>query len=217
MTRKNSKKLRKFLTLFCCAALLVCMTIAGTVAYLTSTDTVENTFTVGDAVAITLDEAKTAEDGTPVTPAVRTDKNTYKLMPGHTYTKDPTVHVTGEECYVFVKVENGISRIEADSTIADQMTAKGWKVVDASKGLYVYATGMDTKTAVSGSEETPADLVVFSTFTVKTDADHDELEVVKDAKITINAYAVQKDGFESSTPTQIWNATFGASTAADGE
>lgn len=214
MTRKNSKKLRKFLTLFCCAALLVCMTIAGTVAYLTSTDKVENTFTVGDAVAITLDEAKTDENGKATTPAERVKANSYKLMPGHTYTKDPTVHVTGEDCYVFVTVANDISSIEAATTIADQMATNGWKVVDATKNLYVYAKGEDEKTAVSKT----ADLVVFSNFTVKSDANHDALEAVKDAKITINAYAVQKDGFEDSTAADIWSATFGKTTAStDGE
>ena len=199
------KKTKVLLTLVC-AILLVASSVLGTMAYLTSTDKVENTFNVGDAVAITLDEAKTDANGVAVTPAQRVKANTYKLMPGHSYTKDPTVHVTGEDCYVFVTVANGISTIEADTTIAAQMAAKGWKVVDATNGLYVYATGTDAKTAVSKT----TDLVVFETFTVKSDLDHSALEAVKSAKITINAYAVQKDGFETKTPAEIWAATFGA-------
>lgn len=206
------KKTKVLLTL-ACAVLLVAASVMGTMAYLTSTDKVENTFKVGDAVSITLDEANTDENGVVDTNADRVKANTYKLMPGHSYAKDPTVHVLGEDCYVFVTVSNGISSIEAagDTTIAAQMQTNNWKLVDASKGLYVYAEGTATKTAVSkGTEENPKDLVVFKNFQIQTGADHDALEAVKSATITINAYAVQKDGFETKTPAEIWAATFGA-------
>lgn len=96
---------KKILVACLCVALAV-LTVAGTtLAYLTSTDKVENTFTVGN-VAINLDEAKVAENGTAVTPAERVKGNNYKLMPGHTYTKDPTVTVLegSEEAYVRMKV-----------------------------------------------------------------------------------------------------------------
>ena len=77
----------------------------GTMAYLTSTDKVENTFTVGN-VKITLDEAKVNTDGTPAASAERVKANEYKLLPGHTYTKDPTVTVkaVSESSYVRMKV-----------------------------------------------------------------------------------------------------------------
>ena len=82
----------KALLLSLCAVLLVAATIFGTMAYLTSSDKVENTFTVGN-VKIKLDEAKVNTDGTPVEGADRVHENSYKLLPGHTYTKDPTVTV----------------------------------------------------------------------------------------------------------------------------
>ena len=95
----------KALLLTLCAVLLVAASVMGTMAYLTSTDKVENTFTVGN-VTITLDEAKVNTDGTPVTPAERVKANEYKLLPGHTYTKDPTVTVkaVSESSYVRMKV-----------------------------------------------------------------------------------------------------------------
>ena len=95
----------KALLLTLCAVLLVAASVMGTMAYLTSTDKVENTFTVGN-VKITLDEAKVNTDGTPVTPAERVKANEYKLLPGHTYTKDPTVTVkaVSESSYVRMKV-----------------------------------------------------------------------------------------------------------------
>lgn len=68
------------------ALALVTASVMGTMAYLQSSDSVNNTFTVGN-VKITLDEAKTNDngDGTEVAGAKRVKTNTYKLMPGHTY------------------------------------------------------------------------------------------------------------------------------------
>lgn len=95
----------KALLLTLCAVLLVAASVLGTMAYLTSTDTVTNTFTVGK-VEIKLDEAKVNADGIPVEGAARVTANSYKLMPGNTYTKDPTVTVEAgsEESYVRMKV-----------------------------------------------------------------------------------------------------------------
>ena len=90
----------KALLLTLCAVLLVAASVLGTMAYLTSTDTVTNTFTIGK-VEITLDETDVTD---PTGPRVKA--NSYKLMPGTTYTKDPTVTVKAgsEESYVRMKV-----------------------------------------------------------------------------------------------------------------
>ena len=95
----------KALLLTLCAALLVAASVLGTMAYLTDTEEVVNTFTVGK-VDIKLDEAKVDTDGTAVTPAERVTQNSYKLLPGHTYTKDPTVTVEegSESAYIRLKV-----------------------------------------------------------------------------------------------------------------
>ena len=94
----------KALLMTLCAVLLVAASVLGTMAYLTSTDEVENTFTVGN-VKIALDEAKVNADGT-VNGTDRVKGNEYKLMPGHTYVKDPTVTVKAPsvDSYVRMKV-----------------------------------------------------------------------------------------------------------------
>ena len=99
------KTRRNALLLTFCAVLLVVASVMGTIAYLTSTDAVKNTFTVGN-VSIKLDEAKVTEDGKIVEGADRVHENDYKLLPGLTYTKDPTVTVkTGSDAsYVRMKV-----------------------------------------------------------------------------------------------------------------
>ena len=90
----------KALLLTLCAVLLVAASVLGTMAYLTSTAKVENTFTIGK-VEITLDETDVTNPNGP-----RVTANSYKLMPGTTYTKDPTVTVKAgsEESYVRMKV-----------------------------------------------------------------------------------------------------------------
>lgn len=112
----------KALLLTLCAVLLVAASVLGTMAYLTSSDTVTNTFTVGK-VEIKLDETDITNPTGP-----RVQANSYKLMPGTTYTKDPTVTVKAgsEESYVRMKVTfNNAKEIIAlctDPEYADEVT-----------------------------------------------------------------------------------------------
>lgn len=96
------KKTKKILAMACAMALSAAIAVGGTLAYLTSNDSVTNTFTVG-SVGLNLDETRVDEMGKPVDPAERTEKgNEYHLLPNHEYTKDPTVTVLkdSEESYV---------------------------------------------------------------------------------------------------------------------
>ncbi len=209
----KKKNLKKLLLAVCCAALLVCVSIGATVAYLTSKGTVTNTFTVGK-VKITLDEAKVNLEGVEVNKdgealvegekAPRVTENAYKLLPGHTYTKDPTVHVAAdsEACYVFVKVANDVSAIETtetSKTIAGQIAAKGWTSLDGETGVYYKVWNPNDA----------ADLVVFENFTIADTVKVTNLEnITTDTKIEITAYAIQKDGFENDV-AGAWAAVKG--------
>lgn len=189
----------KALLLTLCAVLLVAASVLGTMAYLTSTDEVKNTFTVGQ-VKITLDE----EDTDNSTPDADRDKaNAYHLLPGHTYTKDPIVHVnsTSEDCYLFVKVANEITAIEDGTKVAAQMTAKGWVAVDGVTGVYVYTQSNAPAVVAGGSNVT-----VFDNFTISGTVDNATLATYNNKTITVTAYAIQADGFEGKTASQIWNA-----------
>lgn len=101
----KAKTKTKALLMSLCAVLLVAASVLGTMAYLTSNDKVKNTFTVGN-VSIKLDEAKVTTDGKVVEGADRVKANEYKLLPGHTYVKDPTVTVLkpSVDSYVRMKV-----------------------------------------------------------------------------------------------------------------
>lgn len=179
------KKITTIVALILCAVLLVAGSVAATLAYLTSqTAVVTNTFTVGN-IAITLDEAKVNPDGTVVPDAARVTGNQYKLIPNQTYTKDPTVHVASgsEDSYLYVVVKNGISNVlvaGGEKSIAAQMTANDWTLVDGYTDLYKY------NTTVNGETE---NVVVFGSFTV-ADVDNDTLAAVN-GQITIQAFAIQ--------------------------
>lgn len=207
------KTRNKALVLTLCAVLLVVATVMGTLAYLTSTDSVTNTFTVGK-VALTLDEAKVNPNGTLIykedgtTPVARVRENAYKLIPGHTYTKDPTVHVeaNSENSWIFVKVENGITALEAARVengyqpIADQITANGWMILDDFDNVYYKEYT---------SQGTNKDLKVFENFKIADTASNgDAWNNAANATVTVTAYAVQQDGF--NTAKDAWSATFGA-------
>lgn len=194
----------KALLLTLCAVVLVVSTVFGTMAYLTSTDKVENTFTVG-SVKIKLDELDiTKADGS------RTQANAYHLMPGHEYIKDPTVHVNAvsEDSWIFVKVENGIAAFEAATsteedgykTIADQIKANDWTELTGVSGVYYKSYTKNTA---------GADLVVFENFKMADNANEvanwDKISA-ETTKVTVTAYAVQKDGFD--TASAAWTATF---------
>lgn len=194
------KKTSKALLLSLCAVLLVTASVLGTMAYLTSQDQVVNTFTVGN-VAITLDE-KDVDNSTPGEND-RDKANAYKLMPGHNYEKDPIVHVdaNSEDCYLFVKVVNEIANIEAEKTVAQQMTEKGWVAVDAN-GIYVYTTDKTNPAVVTKG----SNITVFENFTIAGNVDNTTLATYADKTITVNAYAIQADGFAGKTASEIWAA-----------
>lgn len=186
--------MKKTLTVVIALVLVVVMSVAGTVAYLTSRDAVTNTFTVGK-VEITLDEAKVDVYGNAVTPEVRVDANTYKLIPGQPYTKDPIVHFQpdSEASWLFVKVENDISDIEADgNTIAAQIVANGWTELNDGTGVYYKQVPANTTLAA-------VDYPVFGSFTLKGDANVAEYN---GETIVVTAYAIQAAGFD--TPEVAW-------------
>ena len=193
--------MKKIALIAVCAALLVCVTIGATVAWLTSTAKVENTFTVGKE-AITLDETKVNSNGLPpIGPEQRVSANAYHLLPGQSYLKNPTVHVDkdSETCYVFVKVENGIAALEAASTearpnIAAQIASNGWIALDGVPNVYYKEY---TKNAVA-TEDT--DLLVFSMFTIADNADTLDAwsSVNTNTKVTVTAYAIQEEGFANN-------------------
>lgn len=209
----------KALLVVACALLLVAASVFGTMAYLTSTDTVTNTFTVGK-VAIKLDEAKVDADGKPVTPAERVKENSYKLLPGHTYTKDPTVTVEAgsEASYVRQMVTVTFDKVLTDAQLATQLDGiftgydANWvrndkkvetKTKDGAKYTVItYEYRYKDKVAATTTDtKLPA---LFTEIKVPKTWTNDDLAALGNIEINIVAHAIQADGFESAD--KAWEA-----------
>lgn len=204
-------KARKILVSLAALALVAAISIGGTLAYLTSHDEVKNTFTVGQ-VKITLDEAKIGADGKAITGegADRVKANSYKLMPGHEYDKDPTVTVKAgsEESYVRMLVTVAFGKQLTDGQLATKLdnifvgysqnwvrNAKDVKVVD-SKTVITYEYRYNT-TVSAGTDDNklPA---LFTGIEVPGEWTNEQLAAIGGFTIDIVAQAIQKDGFTTA-------------------
>lgn len=152
-------------------ALVLCCAIGGTLAWLSAkTNSVKNTFTVGD---INIDLTETTGEN-------------YKMVPGNMLAKDPkvTVKAGSEACWLFVKVEKS----ENFDVFMTYAIADGWTALPKVGGVYyrqVSATEADTGFTVLKNEQV----------IVKEDVTKQQLQEVKDnlPTMTFTAYAVQQD------------------------
>lgn len=224
----NTRKLRKAILTLCSALLLVSLSVGMTLAYLTdTTEVVKNTFTVGN-VKITLDEVKVDEYGVPAKDANRVQANTYKLMPGHEYTKDPTVHVQegSEPAYVrmFVQItdikdlKKACDVAEGDHFLPEKFVT-GWASDEwVSTKTIITSEDGDTCTyefryyATVDAREKAVDLpALFKTIKVPGNATNEEIDALSDMKINIIAQAIQSDSFvaedNKTAMEKAWEAT----------
>lgn len=200
----------KALLVVACALLLVAASVFGTMAYLTSTDTVTNTFTVGK-VNIKLDEAKANPDGSLVANADRVKANSYKLLPGHTYNKDPMVTVLSGSESSYVKMTVTFSKASALDAIFAPTGAELTSIFngyDAANWIYKGNTKdatADTRTyefwykeAIGAPTADVALDALFDSITVPGTITGDQLKTIEGMTITVNAYAIQADGFANA-------------------
>lgn len=206
----------KVVLLALCMAALIVVSVLGTMAYLTSTDTVTNTFTVGK-VAITLDEADVNEFGV-VDGTGRVEGNEYKLLPGHTYIKDPTVTVVAksEDAYVRMLVtineQADLDKIFAPNggiklnEIFTGTVAGDWALVDTNPEIVndtrTYEFRYKEKVLYQTSDQTLSPL--FTKVVIPGNITGDQLATIEGLKITVVANAIQADGF--GTAEAAWAA-----------
>lgn len=200
-------KKMKPLMLALCAVLLVGVTILGTVAYLTDSTSVVNTFTVGQ-VDIRLDEAVVDENGNPT--GGRTEQgNKYHLVPGQTYTKDPTMTIVkgSEESYVRILVTincyKELAAIFGDPFLP-QYFVEGWdstvwqttneikKDTENNTATYEFRYFESVKPTADSDLTLDA---LFDTITVPNTLNGDQLKTIAKLEITVEGHAIQKAGF----------------------
>lgn len=168
---------KKTLALVLALTLLVAGVVGGTLAWLTDrTAEVKNTFTVGD---INIGLTETTTD--------------YKMVPGNTIAKDPTVTVkaNSEACWLFVQVTES----ENLDTFITYAIANGWTKLKS--GVYyreVSASDADQPFSVlAGNAVTVNNTVTKEMLTAKD---------FTNPTLTFQAYAIQKAHFD--TPAAAW-------------
>lgn len=224
---------RKALLLTMCAALLVAGSIIGTVAYLTDSDEVKNTFTVGK-VSLTLDEAKVDTAGRPLkedgsvagendtadrwTPTTNDPAQEYHLLPGHSYTKDPTVTVTADSEDAYVRMLATITYQAA----ADDVLEPTWldindawkmvgtkpikteKTVDEATGKVVtiartyefrYYDAANETDIVTRSATATVLPPLFTKLMMPDALTNEEIATLENMEIKVVAHAIQSSGF----------------------
>lgn len=210
--------MKKVVAIVLAMVLVAVAAVGSTMAYLTATKSVKNTFTVGN-VKITLDETNVNDpDGDRVT------ANEYNIYPGAVVTKDPIVHNVGKNgAYIraTVNVSNWMNLVAAyykdfKPTFGNEGYDKalnllvgelgeGWSVVGVERGDVFMIGQFDAKFVLkyngilaSGADTT----AMFQTVTIPAGIDNANTESFKEVKVV--AQAIQADGFDS------WEAAFAA-------
>lgn len=181
--------MKKTLITILATVLVCCCVVGGTLAWLMDkTQTVTNTFTVGD-IEIELAETTT----------------TYKMIPGNQIAKDPkvTVKADSEACWLFVQVTKSANF----DTYLTYNVRDGWETLtddsDDNALTTVYyrtVTAEDAKNGVSYYLLTQgADTYANGYVTVNSDVTAAQLETAETTQPTLafTAYAVQRDNISA--------------------
>lgn len=211
MSQTTKKKRTKVAIALASLALVGTVAIGGISAYFTDSKAKDNTFTVGEGVGITLTEPGWNDN----------DVSHTNIVPGATFTKDPTITNDGlVDAYAFVKVNvpyknvvtanaDGSKNAAAYTELFDYTVNGDWAEVgtptyDETTGyathVYVYGTGLAC-TKLTGGQSTPAvfNSVQFANV-VEGQVNGETLT------IGVEGYAIQADNLTDGTsgPARVW-------------
>ena len=188
--------MKKTLTIILAFVLVIAMSVAGTVAYLTAqTGAVTNTFTVGNIGDLTLTEEKgTVVDG----------KHTFNIVPGQDIAKDPKVTYTADEpdvaVYVFVKMDatgwtttDGQTYTKAAGSVTEALSfsidTTAWTKLE--NGVYYKALDANTDLAATS-------VIANDTIAVSDSIAKDDIGTLAGSDLVFTAYAIQQAGFDTA-------------------
>lgn len=199
----------------CLAVALVAVAILGTIAYMTATSHVENTFTVGDFGYPTVDPTDSDK-------SIEIQGYIYepswvggsKLIPGKSVAKDPYVGIDkdSDPAYVYVYIKNNVLKDGVTNKYVTFALDNGWSAVEGKavegdaegtyvSGLFKYNTMLDP--AAAGTDVWTSH--IFEKVNVSLEATKDDFVKVDDTKaptMTVYAFIHQaKDGEGNSLET----------------
>lgn len=203
-TKRNRGVASKSLVMVLALVLVIGCTVGATLAYLTDkSGEVKNTFTIGK-VDITLTETDNTKPNEGPKEGVQ---NTYMLMPGKEYTKDPkvTVENDSEDCYLFVEfvvTGNVGTYVDYTSTLS---TANGWTQGDGTD----IPANVWYRTVNKADTQKSWDLLENSKITIKSDLTNEDLaKAPTEISLAYNAYAIQLGTFEGKV-ADAWDEVSG--------
>ena len=197
----------KALLLALCAVLLVAASVLGTLAYLTAQDQVTNTFTVGK-IALDLWEHEVNADGTKKDTKTQEGNEYDDIMPGRTYSKDPTVTIKADSEAAYVRLMVTVTYNEAADAVLGKYNYISWFdwndawIQPTEAPATEKAEGKVTRTyefrynKVVEATDVDKDLeALFTEIEIPGELTGEELATLENLKINIVAHAIQADGF----------------------
>jgi len=211
---RNTKGNKKLIAVVIFALLLVFLVAAGTIAWLTSTSSISNTFSVGSIEIPTtspLDPLQTISISGNIYEPSWNAEEAHKLVPSVVFDKDPYVGIGkgSEDVAVYVYVENSFS-----NKVYFTINA-GWEAVTATEGassgtytsgLFKYTAGLSGATSADVWTEQP----LFNNVTVDESATKEDfvLAVGEESEIKVSCFLHQaKDGSGNDISTATIEAT----------
>ena len=212
---------KKKLIAACLSLALLCATVMGTMAWLTDRDVAVNTFTVGN-VDIKVDETDVDKDGKPIPDNDRVQENEYHLLPGCTYTKDPTMTVVKGSVESYVRMILTVHNASDVQAVLDKYALGDFSVLiggwDEDVWEYEGFTEDTTANTISfefryfetvDASEATEDVVLpalFETLIVPGQMTGEEMQDLYDGgfKMEIAGHAIQTAGFD--TEDAAWAA-----------
>ena len=209
----------KHKVLIACISLIAIASTIITFALLTfETDTLVNTFTVGQ-VSLKLDETDVDETGTPIPNANRVTGNEYKLIPGKEYVKDPTITVLPcrEASYVRILVTitkaKEMKEVFGENFLPEKYVS-GWdktkwistsiKENDDNSITYEFRYHKVVTGYVDGKKQEVVLEPLFNKFTAPGELTSEDLKKIEGFEIKVVGHGIQATGFKSAE--EAWTA-----------
>jgi predicted ribosomally synthesized peptide with SipW-like signal peptide len=195
--------MKKTLITILATVLVCCCVVGGTLAWLMdSTETITNTFTVGN---VDIELKETDANGNVLNASAADQKASFKMLPGNTIAKNPTITVkaNSEASWLFVKVEKSSTL----DTYITWVIADGWTELES--GVYYREAA-----ATADADDEPISILKGDSVTVKNNVTKAQMDALNAADATqptlsFTAYAVQKDANVNSAAAAWSVATTG--------
>ena len=228
--RRTKRNHKNIVAIIAMAALLTILVVGGTVAWLTRTSSLTNTFTVGSFTTPDTFPVDPEHQDTSAITSISIEGNLYepswaggdhKLIPAATFAKDPYVGIGegSEDAVVYVNVTNNLSNkvyftINTGWVAVDGCTTAGYVPEDPEEeiteprytsGLFKYTAGLTANSGKDVWTTTP----LFSAVLTDESANSEDFTVQGggDPAIVVTSFLHQaKDGNTPISATEIESA-----------